>query len=268
MGQPVEMARPGWRTAVNLRGVKKDDLTRGDALATPGVLRPTRLLDAELTLLATAAKPLKRGQTCPFALRHGRNARPRVSAGAGSHRARRDGAWCSFVWPKTRLFPFGEPFILRTPSPAETIGGGVVIDPYPQKHTRADDDCSAARSNVLAQGSPSEKLGEKLREAGPAGRNLSELLLDLGLTDAPIADSPLILCSGGLALHPEVFDALQVQASEAVHRFHEAHPLRRGMPLEELRRGLPRTLPACRISSAAGNADRSGRIGNTGRSGA
>ena len=61
-GQPVTAAQPGWRTAVNLRGIKKEDITHGDTLATPGTLRPTRIVDADLSLLASAAKPLKRGQ--------------------------------------------------------------------------------------------------------------------------------------------------------------------------------------------------------------
>ena len=239
-GQAVQTARPGWRTAVNLRGVKKDDIRRGDALATPGVLRTTRLLDAELTLLPTMEKPLKRGQTVQ--LHYGTTELPaRVYPLGQESIPPGETAWVQLRLGEDVVVPVREPFVIRAPSPAETLGGGVIIDPYPQKHTRADADV-LGQVQTLAQGSPAERVREKLRQAGPAGRSFNELLLDLGVSPASVEDAPAVLCSGGMALHPDVFDGLQIQAQDTLHRFHQAHPIRRGMPLEELRRSLPRTL--------------------------
>ncbi len=240
-GQSVEAARPGWRTAVNLRGVKKNDLQRGDALATPGVLRATRLLDAELTMLPTTGKPLKRGQTVLFF--HGTaELSARVYPLGQEAVLPGQTAFVQFRLAEDAAVPFNEPFILRIPSPAETIGGGVIFDPYPQKHTRTEDDL-LRRVSILAHGSPAERLEEKLRQAGPAGRQFAELTIDLGLAADSVENAPVVLCSGGLALHATIFHALRLQAQAAVHHFHQTHPTRRGMPLEELRRGLPRTLP-------------------------
>jgi len=240
-GEPVQTALPGWRTAVNLRGVKKEDITHGDTLATVGALRPTRLLDAELTLLPSADKPVKRGQA--VILHYGTSevtarvyplGRAEVSAG--------ETAFVQFRLAVDAVVPTGEPFVIRTPSPVETVGGGRIVNPYPAKHTHVDE--VVLRSvRVLAHGSPDERLREKLRAAGPEGRDARHLTLDLGLPlDALTPDLPAVFCPGGLVLHPDVFEVLCVQALALITQFHSAHPTRRGMPQEEVRRRLPRAL--------------------------
>lgn len=240
-GEPVVVAPPGGRTAVNLRGVKKDDIAHGDTLATVGALRPTRLLDAELTLLGSTDKPVKRGQA--VVLHHGTSevmarAYPmgRAEVGAG------ETAFVQFRLTQDDVVPVGEPFIIRTPSLVETVGGGRIVDPYPSKHTHVDEAvlCSV---QTLAHGSPAERLREKLRQAGPEGRDARQLTLDLGLpSDALTPDLPAVFCSGGLVLDSDVFAVLRVQTLALVTQFHAAHPTRRGMPQEELRRRLPRAL--------------------------
>ena len=240
-GQAVTTAPPGWRTAVNLRGVKKDDITHGDTLATVGALRPTRLLDAELTLLSSADKPVKRGQavvlhfgTSELTARVYPLGQPEIAAGAT--------AFVQFRLAEDAVVPSGEPFVIRTPSPVETVGGGRIVDPYPAKHTQVDE--AVLRSvQVLAHGTPEERLREKLRAAGPEGRDARQLTLDLGLPSESLTSSlPAVFCSGGLVLDPDVFGVLRGQTQALVTQFHAAHPTRRGMPQEELRRRLPRVL--------------------------
>ena len=237
-GQPVTTAFPGWRTAVNLRGVKKDELTHGDTLATVGVLRPTRIVDAELSLLASAAKPLKRGAA--VVLHHGTAevlarlyplGQSEIAPGETCFVQMRLGAATAVAW--------GEPFVVRLLSPAETIGGGVITDPYPLKHTR-DDNALIRHIETLAHGAEGERFLTKLTEAGAAGRDPKPLGFDVGLRELPMLDTlPVVVCSPSLVLHQDVFDAIAVQVSEAVGRFHAKHPTRRGMPSEELRRTLP-----------------------------
>ncbi len=240
-GQTVPVAPPGWRTAVNLRGVRKDDVAHGDTLATVGALRPTRLLDAELTLLASSDKPVKRGQA--VVLHYGTSETTarvypmsRAEIGAG------ETALVQFRLAQDAVVPVGEPFVIRTPSPVETVGGGRFVDPYPPKHTHVDE--AVLRSvQTLAHGSSAERLREKLRAAGPEGRDARQLTLDLGLpSDVLTPELPAVFCSGGLVLDPDVFATLGVQTLALVVQFHAAHPTRRGMPQEELRRRLPRAL--------------------------
>jgi len=240
-GQAVAVAPPGWRTAVNLRGVKKDEVVHGDTLAAVGALRLTRLLDAELTLLGSADKPVKRGQS--VVLHSGTSevtARVyplgQAEVGAG------ETAFVQFRLAEDAVVPAYEPFVIRTPSPVETIGGGRIVDPYPAKHTHVDE--AVLRSvQVLAHGSADERLREKLRAAGAEGRDAHQLALDLSLApDALAPGLPAVFCSDSLVLDPDVFESLRGQALSLIAQFHAAHPTRRGMPQEELRRRLPRVL--------------------------
>ena len=240
-GQPVPVAPPGWRTAVNLRGVKKDEVVHGDTLATVAALRPTRLLDAVLTLLASADKPVKRGQavvlhfgTSELTARVYPLGQPEIEAGAT--------AFVQFRLAEDAVVPVGEPFVIRKPSPVETVGGGHIVDPYPVKHTHVDE--AVLRSvQVLAHGTPEERLREKLRASGPEGRDARQLTLDLGITLEALKPSlPAVFCSSGLVLDPNVFATLSSQTLALVEQFHAAHPTRRGMPQEELRRRLPHAL--------------------------
>ncbi len=240
-GRAVTTAPPGWRTAVNLRGVKKDDITHGDTLATVGALRPTRLLDAELTLLSSADKPVKRGQavvlhfgTSELTVRVYPLGRPEIEAGAT--------AFVQFRLAADAVVPTGEPFVIRAPSPVETVGGGRIVDPCPVKHTHVDEAVLRA-VQVLAHGTPEERLREKLRAAGPEGRDARQIALDIGIAPEALTPAlPAVFCSGGLVLDPDVFSVLRGQTQALIAQFHAAHPTRRGMPQEELRRRLPRAL--------------------------
>ena len=222
-------------------GVKKDDLAHGDTLATPGALRPTRIVDAELTLLASVSKPLKRGQSA--VLHHGTAELPvRVYPLGQLEIAPGEQAFVQMRLSQDTAIACGEPFVVRTLSPAETIGGGRILDPYPLKHTRVDDEL-LQHVRTLAFGTPAERFLTKLTEAGPEGRDPAQLLLDLGLREEVLAQAlPIVRCSPTLALHNGIFETLTAQIVNMVRQFHAKHPTRRGMPLEELRRQLPPAL--------------------------
>ena len=238
-GQAVAEAAPGARVAVNLRGIAKEDIPHGSLLAAPGALRPTRLLDAALTVLASASRPIKRGQALTL---HCGTAEVSVRAFplGVSEVAPGQSGFAQFRLAADFAVPEGEPFVVRLPSPPETLGGGRIVDPYPVKHTQSDA-ATLAGARVMAAGTLTEKAAHKLREAGPAGRNWQQLLTDLGQSKPP-ADVPAVVCAGGLVLHADVFAELAGQTEAAVTAYHAAHPLRLGMPADELRRRLPRTL--------------------------
>ncbi len=241
-GSPVTQAEPGRRTAVNLRGIGKGDVRRGDALATPGALRPTRLLDVELRLLPDAP-PLTRGQT--VRLHFGtQDALARVHPLDGERVS--PGA---MVLAQLRLtdevqVPVHERFVLRAVSPVETLGGGVIVDAAPRRHRHADADAQG-RVQALASGDATARTRAKLEEAAEAGVNVFHLAADLGLSSAQVntalAALPVV-CVGGLALLQDTLDALGHRAIQTAHGFHADHPTRRGMPREDLRRRLPKTL--------------------------
>src|SRR5512134_2434364 len=61
-GRPVSTAVAGQRAAVNLQGIERAALERGDVLAHPDLLQPTYMLDATCELLRDAPAPIRTRQ--------------------------------------------------------------------------------------------------------------------------------------------------------------------------------------------------------------
>lgn len=127
-GETVELAAPGGRVAAGLRGVSVEEAPPGEVLCAPDTLLPSLLVDIELTLSPDSARPLRSGDEL------------RVMWGARQDMAKvrllddgplapsgRGLAQLRFAAP-VAVFA-GQRAILRRPSPAETIGGAVVLDP-------------------------------------------------------------------------------------------------------------------------------------------
>ena len=259
-GRSVERAESGWRTAVNLRGVKKDGVQRGDALATPDALRPTRFLDVELRLLPDVP-PLRRGQT--VRLYYGTaEALARVHPLDGDELAPGAQGLAQLRLADETMVPVHERFVIRAVSPVETLGGGRIVDAAPPRHRQADAD-ALRRVRALSAGDLTDKVREKLREAREAGQEVTRLAADLGLPPAPVeaalAGLPVVRV-GGLVMDPMVFDDLGLKTLEAVHQFHAAHPTQRGMPREELRRRLPAALAPLVFQRMLDDAVRQGQL--------
>lgn len=150
----VEIARPGNRVALNLVGVARSELKRGDIVALPAQLQPTLLLDARMRLLAEA----------PRALAH--NARVDFYSGSQETPARvrlldveslapGQQAWVQLRLSQPVVVARRDRFILRIPSPGATIGGGEVIDAHPRYHKRFQS-AVLATLETQARGAPDE----------------------------------------------------------------------------------------------------------------
>jgi len=135
--QTANAALAGQRTALNLSGLEKQDLERGMVLSRPGAFVPSHMFDAVLSLVPRAARPVKHGSPVRFHqgsaeligkvyLLEGQEIRPGAS---GLVQLRLDAP--------TVCCP-GDHFIVRSYSPATTIGGGIILDNAPCKHTRKE----------------------------------------------------------------------------------------------------------------------------------
>ena len=246
-----ELAVPGSRVAVNLSGLAVEDLRRGEVLVTPGHYSSTRRLDASFRLLADVAAPLKHGTEV------------KVFAGAAETLAslRLLGAevlqpgetsWIQLELRDPLVAVRGDRFILRRPSPGETLGGGQVVDPAPKARHRRSDAKVLQSLSALAQGSPAEVLfqaalalgaaparemvtqarleSESAREALAECLKLGWLIPLEGEVEAPNSEKLLIP-----APHWEV---LRQNLLAALTAYHQAQPLKRGMPREELKSRL------------------------------
>lgn len=242
-GTPVEWAGPGSRVAVNLRGVELDDLGPGCALATPGVLEPARWLDVHLELLPGADRSLETGVTAqllfgttdvPARLRLLDRDRlePGETAPAQLHTAA----------PVT--VPAGEPFILRSGSPARTVGGGRILDPASARRRRFDPAVSRPLA-ALAEGRLHDAVAARLAEAGVRGLKIGDMARLLGTTANHVDPTAW----GAERLPPDMllaataFRDLKTALLTAVREFQAARPTERGASPDQLKNALPPELP-------------------------
>jgi selenocysteine-specific elongation factor len=266
----IERATPGSRVALNLAGVEVAQLRRGMVVAHAGTLTPTSLVDVRIEHLPAAASgraeaspsnvpPVGRegARGLPEAahpLKH--NAEVKFFVGAAEvvatarllardSLAPGESGWAQLVLAEPVVVVKGDRFVLRRPSPGATIGGGVIVDPQPRRRHRRRDAAVLARLDTLARGTPGERLLHALDVLGPVA--LKEALQEAGLMDAPEAEalaelrrsSQLIQLDGdALVVSRAAWDRLARDLRAALSGFHAAHPLRAGMPREELKSRL------------------------------
>ena len=245
--QPQEAASPGQRVAVNLRSVAKETLARGDVLVAPGYLRPTTLLDVELRTIDRPARLPKRGETLRVLLGAGET--PAVLRLLGE-KALQPGATCMarLACRRAVVAPVGERFILRTLSPAATIGGGRILDNAPAQGRDAGQAAvagqaaAADRLRRLASGDKAQVILELLDSRGRRGIDLAELTAAAAVSadELPrlLDEAGAIFALSQRVMSPIVFEALRDEALGVLKDFHSEHPARPGHPLEALRSRL------------------------------
>jgi selenocysteine-specific elongation factor len=242
-GQPVPHAVAGQRAAVNLQGVERAALERGDVLSLPGLLRPTTVLDATLELLPDALQPVKPRQ------------RVRFHVGTSEVMARvylldrdlldpgqRGLVQLRLEAPVVALPP--DRYVVRSYSPMITIGGGTVLDVAPPRARRGPE--RLARLAVLERGTPAAVLEEHLRQLGPGGARTPELRARTPFGPEALRVLLADLTARGRALlvdrewyvHRAAAERLEAEARAALREFHAREPLRPGMSKEELRTRL------------------------------
>ncbi|MDX1662737.1 MAG: selenocysteine-specific translation elongation factor [Candidatus Promineifilaceae bacterium] len=239
---PRERALPGSRVAVNVSNIGTEEIERGDVMSTPGLLRGSTLLDATYRHLSTAGSPLRHNQEVKLFVGAAEViARTRVIG----TRAIEPGSsgWLQLALADPVAVMHGDRYILRWPSPPETIGGGRIVDPHPgRRHRRFRPEVNA-RFETLERGAPADVLLQRLEREQPI--LLSSLLRRVGLTPAQaeeawrrLADEARVRSYDRYALTAQKVEALRLQLLELLAAYHEAHPLRAGMPREEVRSRL------------------------------
>jgi selenocysteine-specific elongation factor len=249
----VEVASGGSRVAVNLAGVATDDLMRGEVLTAPGTLRATRLLDVKLRVLPDAPRPLVHNMALTF---HTGAAESMAKASLLDRHQIDPGevAWAQLRLTDEVALAKGDLFIVRSPSPSVTMGGGSVIEPHPRRHRRNQAPV-LERLAVLERGSPEEIVLEQLRlreptdfqalvsRAGLSADETREVVLVSIATGAIVAldgvdAGAARVASNALLVSRTGWERISGSARTGIGEYHRAYPLRRGMPREELRTRL------------------------------
>ncbi len=241
--QAIEGASPGSRVAINLSGVDASQIRRGDVVTRPGMLPPSRLVDAQFRHLADSGRPLLH------------NAEVKLFTGAAEVVAHvrllgdeklepGQMGWLQLRPVEPIAADRGDRFILRYPSPPQTIGGGVILDAHPPHRWRRFRPEVIARLETLAAGTPQDLVLQALE--GESALSTEQVAQQTGISSDEVAEAlatlqvegSVIPLRDGLVMARASWERLTQALTNELAAYHQQHPLRFGMPREELRSRL------------------------------
>ena len=245
---PVDKAEAGQRTAVNLQGVEKAAILRGNVLAHPSTLEPSRRLDVVCEYLAGCGKKLKNRTlvrlhvgTSEIISRVALLDREELTPG--------DKAYAQFALELPAAVMAKDRFVIRSYSPMTTIGGGVIVDPQPVKHKRHVEKI-LHDFHALHEGSDEERTAVIVERAGLEGIALGQLVVRTGIHQERLRKilADMFSIKQAVLLDSEetrvvafsVYKDIQHRIIEETKAYHEKLPLKEGIQKEELRTTLGR----------------------------
>jgi len=239
-GKSIQTAFAGQRVAMNLQGVEKEELKRGDTVVIPDRFIPSTMLDAYLELLNNSPVIKNRdivhfylgtSEVMSRIVLYGRN---EIKSG--------ENCYCQFRLMEPVIAMSGDRYIIRRFSPMETIGGGEIFDPtsYKMSHKKSIEDLM-----IFGGGSLSEKISTKVKRAGIQGITVAFIEGWIKEDTPSIKEAINTLKERGdviqfedVLIHNSVFNSFRKIVKKLLTDYHVKNPLKLGMQKEELRVNL------------------------------
>ena len=237
----VTEAYAGQRVAVNLAGLKKTDLNKGDVVAVPNSMHTTMMIDIKLNILRDCEREILNGTR--LHLYHGARDvlckvilldRDSISAG--------ESCYAQLRLEEEIAVKTGDRFVLRFYSPLETIGGGVILDSNPFKHKR-NDPAVLESLHIKESGSGKEKISAALHDYSSRFETLDFLQVQTAIPKEQfdqqiqklLKDKTAFRVSDSIVIHSDYLTHLKDTAVRLLSAYHQENPLRDGMKKDEFR---------------------------------
>lgn len=237
----VDKAHAGQRVALNLPDRKKEEIHRGDVVACKNTMYPSMMADVVLSVLCHTERTVKNGSRVH--VYHGTKEllgkvilldREELKAG--------ETCYAQLRLEEETVMEKGDCFVIRFYSPAETIGGGCILDACPAKRKRYDKNALEA-CRIKEKGTKEEMLELSVKEHRGrfftldelAGRNSLDRSGLAGIAQTLTKKGCLIQLEEKVFIHREEMDFYQKKAEKILNDFHRDFPLKEGMGIEEMR---------------------------------
>jgi len=242
--QDAEFAEAGQRVALNLSGVKKEELHKGSVISLENSMENSTLMDGKVTMLRDSKRSLKNRERLHF-LSGTKEVLCRAVLLDKEEIAPGEEGLCEFILEEEMVFKRGDRFILRFYSPVETIGGGIVLEPNARKKKRFSDE---AIQELLSKedGSLSDVLETVIQEelnslytVQTLAKRLSHSVEEITPALSALVEEgrvyPVDLQKERYFLHRENAYILSTEIGHLLEAFYKKHPYRLGMPKAEIR---------------------------------
>ncbi|HMK43650.1 MAG TPA: selenocysteine-specific translation elongation factor [Dissulfurispiraceae bacterium] len=236
-GAAVESAFAGQRIGINLQGVDRDLLNRGDVVVPPGRFVPTAALDAKLDLLKDSPVIKSRSRvhfycgTAETVARVILYDREELSAG--------ESCFCQFRLEHPLVALSGDRYIIRRFSPLETIGGGGILDPHPIRRKRK---AGIEDLVVFERGLLRDMIEMLIKRSGFSGCTIPQIegwvqgnVPDLQSATDQLIGKGIVVKAQDALFHKESVARFRESLLGFVAAFHRENPLKQGVTKEELK---------------------------------
>jgi len=258
----LDVASPGSRVALNLTGVEKDELERGMVVVRPGTLAPVSVVSARVEVVGSASEAIAHDEAVKV---HAGTAEvmARISLLEGATLEPGATGWAQLRLAEPLAVAVGDRFVIRRPSPPETLGGGAVADISGERMRRRRE--AVAVLERRSAPTPASRLLAALdvpRTLVEAGARAG---LDASVRDAAareLVESGRAVALADALLARESFEALATRVERTLAATHRRSPLRAGAPREEVRSSV--SLPPKRFNALVERLAADGRIAERG----
>jgi len=264
---PAQQVHRGQRAAVNLAGVHHEGIERGQELATPGHLRPSRLLTVALRAVDSLVRPIKNRSRVRVHLGTAELLGSLVLLDAELLSAGQSGL-AQLHLGQPAVSTWGQPFVIRRESPVQTIGGGQVLVPDAERVRRHVPEILSRLVELQSQDAIA-RAGAALYFAGLRNWQPQDLARTAGVEDPQSAYEALLshgtLCeiqvspSRVLRFHRDLLDQLTARIERYLEKLHQENPLRLALERNQLRQGFVHVEDAI-FSLALTQLARTGRV--------
>lgn len=251
---------PGNRVAVNLVGLEKEDLNRGDIIfGGAEQVRSSEFIDVKVEIIPNLSKPIKGNAELKIYLGT-QEILGKITVLGGGLLKPGESAFAQIRFNEEIATRIGDHFIIRRPSPAETIGGGTVLDPLAGKHRFKDRDKVA----LFLQRRAGLEIGELILSELDKNKYIEDKHLlvashysqpEVKHCVASLRDEGRLIAAGSWVVDLTYWQKQTEQLLRLLTEKHSLQPLEKGAPQGELqsRLKLPKELFDQLIASLTGS---------------
>ncbi|MFC0471865.1 selenocysteine-specific translation elongation factor [Halalkalibacter kiskunsagensis] len=242
--QTRKNGRAGQRVAVNIGGVSRDDIKRGDVLVASGHYESSETIDVALSTVAELEFSLKQRGAIKLHIGTSEVYGKIVFFDRNELVEGNENVVCQLRLDEPIVTRRGDRFIVRRPTPMKTIGGGTVIDPHGTKYRFGEETVQMLKRKMNA--TPTERLQHILLEKKIL--KIKEASKELNITDDELISllhqkEQVYTLPGEELTSEKVVRSLRESLLTELERYHGTYPLREGIKKAEIVQSYVQTYP-------------------------
>lgn len=239
-GCDVKTAYAGQRTAINLSNIKVSEIQRGDVIAETGSVEESMMIDVNISLVEHCKKSLKHWDR--IRVFHGtKQILCRIVPLNEDEIPYGESGYAQLRLEEKIVSKKGDRFIIRSYSPMDTIGGGIIIDTAPKKH-KIYDESVIETLKIKEKGELKDIIEEYLKLNLSNYITLKDLISYTGDKEEYVKEGLDVLIKENKVipvnkyyLHISHYNKLKDKTMDILNKYHKQYRLRKGILKEELR---------------------------------